>query len=105
MSQSKKRALLAIILFLFSFSVPVLAEEDEITLDQAREYFYCRNFDILINQYEISKAQADLRGAKLLPNPTLSANYTGLETSGLQKGDNTQLTYRIDQLIELGGKR
>lgn len=85
--------------------LPVYAEEDGLTLEQAREYFYSHNFDILANRLEIAKAEADLQGARLLPNPSLSANYTGLETNSLRAGDNTQLIYRIDQLLELGGKR
>jgi cobalt-zinc-cadmium efflux system outer membrane protein len=102
---NKYSVLLIITLFVLSFSLPVFAEESEMTLDQAREYFYSHNFDILIRQFEINKAQADLQGARLLPNPTLSADYTGLVARGLRAGDNTQMSYRIDQLIELGGKR
>ena len=85
-------------------ALPAYAEE-EVTLAQALEYFYTNNYDILINKYEIDKASADLLGSKLLPNPTFSTNYTGLETSSVSYGDNTQRIFRIDQLIELGGKR
>ncbi|MCG6534028.1 MAG: TolC family protein, partial [Syntrophales bacterium LBB04] len=78
----------------------------QVTLEQALEHFYKNNYDILINKYEIDKASMDLMGAKLLPNPNLSVGYTGLESNRkLSTGDNSQSTYRIDQLIELAGKR
>lgn len=104
---SKHHRLFALLIALLAIMLPhpVYAEEAELTLDQAREYFFHQNQDILIHHYEIAKAGADVQGARLLPNPSLSANYTGLETSGLRAGDNTQKTYRIDQLMELGGKR
>lgn len=97
--------LFIVVIFCCCISRPVLADDPEVTLDQARAYFLNHNFDILINQYEVKKAEADLQGAKLLPNPNFSVNYTGRETSGLRAGDNIQSTYRVDQLIELGGKR
>jgi Outer membrane protein len=84
--------------------IPGLSFGEEIDLDQALSLFYKNNYDILINRYEIDKTQADFIGAKLLPNPNLSVNYTGLEPE-IKRGDNSQLTLRIDQLIELGGKR
>jgi outer membrane protein, heavy metal efflux system len=80
--------------------------EEEVTLGQALDYFYKHNYDLLINKYEIDKASSDLRGAKLLPNPNVSFDYTGVETNrSLSTGNNTQSTFRIDQLIELAGKR
>ncbi len=79
---------------------------EEITLDQAMELFYQNNFDILINRYEIDKSYADYVGAKLLPNPRLFLDRTGMDLSNrLANGDNTQDTIRIEQLIETGGKR
>jgi cobalt-zinc-cadmium efflux system outer membrane protein len=105
-SERYRLVILAIVLICcFCLPAIILADSTEMTLDQAREFFLKHNFDILINQYEIKKSEADLQGAKLFPNPALSVNYTGLETSGLRIGDNTQSTYRLDQLIELGGKR
>ncbi len=99
-------------LFVFFLLIPLSvlprnAEAEEIHFEQALELFYKNNYDILINRYEIDKAYADYVGAKLRPNPTLSANMIGI---GYQRGyprftDDTQFTVRIDQLIELGGKR
>ena len=83
-----------------------LETEQELTLEQALDSFFKNNYDILVNKYEIDKATADLMGAKLLPNPSLSMDYTGLETNrSLSAGANGQQTFRIDQLIELAGKR
>ncbi|HAM52031.1 MAG TPA: hypothetical protein DCP92_15590 [Nitrospiraceae bacterium] len=97
-----------VIFFVFaSFFLGVIAVRgEEISLGQALELFYKNNYDILINKYEIDKAYGDYVGAKLLPNPNLSLSGIGLKTQGLpRRSDDTQLTAKIDQLIELGGKR
>jgi cobalt-zinc-cadmium efflux system outer membrane protein len=95
---------LSIVLCLFSAQAVFAAPE--ITDNEALEAFYRYNYDILINKYEIDKAYADAVTAKLLPNPNLSVNYVGNQIRLLpQAGDNTQLTLRLEQLIELGGKR
>jgi outer membrane protein, heavy metal efflux system len=98
---------LAVFVFVINVSETCAAETiSEVTLEQALDYFYQHNYDIIINRYEIDKASSDLVGAKLLPNPNLSIGYTGRETNRtLATGDNSQSTYRIDQLIELAGKR
>ncbi len=84
----------------------IAAETEEVTLEQALDYFYKHNYDLLINKYEIDKASSDLRGAKLLPNPNVSFDYTGMDANrSLSAGNNTQSTFRVDQLIELAGKR
>lgn len=80
------------------------AAEEVITLSQALEQFYANNYDILIHKYETDKSYADFVGAKLFPNPTFSFESTGHETN-FQTGENTQQILRLDQLIELGGKR
>ncbi len=86
-------------------SLPVAAE-DEVSLDQAVEQFYKNNFDVLISKYEIDKAYGDYIGSRLRPNPNLSFNYTFIQLKDFpHAGDNTQTVTRIDQLIELGGKR
>jgi outer membrane protein, heavy metal efflux system len=96
---------LFLILIFFSFVPSALGEE--ITLDQALDIFYKNNYDILISRYEIDKTYAEYVGAKLRPNPVLSANAQGLSFYKVypQRSDETQLTLRIDQLIETAGKR
>jgi cobalt-zinc-cadmium efflux system outer membrane protein len=94
------------LLLALSLPAAALAIDDEIPLNRALEQFYKNNYDILINKYEIDKAEADFVGTKLLPNPSLSFNYIGLGLSSFPNaGDNTQMTVRLDQLIELGGKK
>ena len=109
MIKTKKiRTVLAVaVLVLYVLSPPRASAADvEISLDKALELFYAHNYDILISRYDIDKASADLIGAKLLPNPVFSTNYIGNELNHFpQAGDNTQLTIRLDQLIELGNKR
>lgn len=85
-----------------------LIELKDITLEDALAAFYKNNYDILISRYEVDKSYADYIGSKMLPNPSLSFNYIGFDAHNigrLSPGDNTQLTVRLDQLIELGGKR
>ncbi len=84
-----------------------LAGAREITLDRALELFYRNNIDIIIHRYELDKATAEAVGARLLPNPSLSFDYTDIQfgRGGVFIGDNTQWTARLDQLIEIGGKR
>jgi outer membrane protein, heavy metal efflux system len=84
---------------------PLQAEDAaEVSLEKALEIFYAQNYDIIIHRYEIDKSYGDYVAAKIVPNPFFSVNYTGLGP-GFSKMDNTQLIYRLDQLIELGGKR
>jgi outer membrane protein, heavy metal efflux system len=97
---------LGLVLTWFLVYWPGLAAAEEIDLNQALEKFYQNNYDILINRFEIDKSQADLVGAKLRPNPNFSVNYTGLDPQTPPvANDNTQWTFRLDQLFELGGKR
>jgi len=86
------------------FCSSVVATAQEITLEQALDLFYTNNYDILINRYEIEKAYGDLAAAKIIPNPNISVGYTGY-TTGYARTDNTVNVYRLEQLIELGGKR
>ena len=83
---------------------PSVVRAEEITLEKALEVFYTNNYDIIISRYETDKAQADLITARLFPNPNASVNYAGF-SSGFNRTDTTQQIYRLDQLIELGGKR
>jgi cobalt-zinc-cadmium efflux system outer membrane protein len=88
-------------------AVTALAGTREITLDRALELFYRNNFDIIIHKYEVDKATAEVVGARLLSNPSVSFDYTDIQfgRGGIFIGDNTQWTVRLDQLIEIGGKR
>lgn len=95
-------AQLLLLLVLTAFSAQAL--EGDVTLEQALERFYAYNYDILISKYDIDKSYGDFITAKLRPNPNFSFNYIGLSPKD-GSTDNSQLTARLDQLIELGGKR
>jgi cobalt-zinc-cadmium efflux system outer membrane protein len=103
----KSLFIVGLLILLLFYLPPDLAKGEEINLEQALDLFYKNNHDILISKFEIDKAYADYVGAKLRPNPTLSLNAIGLDYyKGFpQRADETQVTARIDQLIELGGKR
>ena len=100
----KDRRMLMLLLTVMLFCCGAHAGAQEVTLDQALDLFYTNNYDILINRYEIDKAYGDLAAAKIIPNPNISVNYTGYST-GYARTDNTANVYRLDQLIEIGGKR
>jgi outer membrane protein, heavy metal efflux system len=93
-----------LILFAALFTCFECASAGEITLGEALELFYKNNYDIIINRYEIDKARGDYVAARIIPNPDFSVNYTGVRP-GAYRADFTQLIYRLNQLIELGGKR
>ena len=105
--QGSKTAIFFIVfLIVVLFSAAPLVQGEEVNLEQALQLFYKNNYDILINKYEIDKAYGDVVGAKLFPNPNFSFSSTGLKfNDGIKKSDDTQMTYAIQQLIELGGKR
>jgi outer membrane protein, heavy metal efflux system len=94
---------MSILMFSFFFLAdPVHCQE--ISLEQAIELFYKNNYDIIINRYEIDKSYGDYVAAKIIPNPSMSVNFTGYNAS-LNRTDFTQQIFRIDQLLEIGGKR
>ncbi|MBA4418351.1 MAG: hypothetical protein C0392_10650 [Syntrophus sp. (in: bacteria)] len=102
---SKKRRVYITILWVTLFACFFeYAQAGEIPLHEAVELFYKNNYDIIINRYEIDKAHGDYIAARIIPNPNLSTEYTGLRP-GLYRGEYTQLKIRLEQLIELGGKR
>jgi len=84
-----------------------LAFSEEISLFDAIKLLRERNYDFKISLYEIKKSQGAYLQAGLLQNPTLSVNYTGLNFGEhiLYDTGNTLFSARIDQPIELGGKR
>ena len=94
-------------LLLITVAVSSLAYGAEITLEDALSLFYQNNYDIIVSKYEVDRAYADYVTAKLRPNPNLTVGYTNLAMSQWKtnRWDNTQLTVRIDQLIETAGKR
>jgi cobalt-zinc-cadmium efflux system outer membrane protein len=79
-----------------------------INLSEAIKIFKEKNYDVKIAAYEIKKSEGAYIQAGLLLNPALSINYTGLSVGGknlIYDTDNTLLSVRFEQPLELGGKR
>jgi len=78
-----------------------------ISLSEAIKIFKEKNYDVKIAAYEIKKSEGAYIQAGLLLNPALSINYTGLSFGKnlIYDTDNTLLSARFEQPLELGGKR
>lgn len=76
-------------------------------MKEALKLFYKSNYELLVNKYDVDKAYADYIGSKLYPNPSVLVGNIGHNfSSGYPSvNPNTQTTVRIEQLIELGGRR
>ncbi|GAB6072917.1 TolC family protein [Venenivibrio stagnispumantis] len=94
--------ILLITIFLFRFSLGA-----EINLKEALSLIKEKNYDSKINFLEIKKNEGSYIQSGLFQNPTLSVNYTGLSFGRniVYDTGNTLFSVRIDQPIELGGKR
>ncbi len=93
--------------FIFVLLFVSFAFSEEISLFKAIKILREKNYDFKISLYEIKKSEGAYLQAGLFQNPTLSVNYTGL-TFGkniLYDTGNTMFSARVDQPIELGGKR
>jgi cobalt-zinc-cadmium efflux system outer membrane protein len=77
-----------------------------VTKENARKLFLSNNLMLLAARYHLTSSEADLIAAKLFPNPQLSfnASFIDLSKKPIDYGASQQ-SYRLDQLIELGGKR
>ncbi|SNZ13975.1 TolC family protein [Hydrogenobacter hydrogenophilus] len=93
--------------FIFVLLFVSFAFSEEISLFKAIKLLRDKNYDFKISLYEIKKSEGAYLQAGLFQNPTLSVNYTGLNFGKniLYDTGNTLLSARIDQPIELGGKR
>ncbi|HEY3275982.1 MAG TPA: TolC family protein [Syntrophorhabdaceae bacterium] len=98
---------IVMIILLLSVMCAGNAMSEEITMEDGLAIFYLNNYDIIVSKYEVDRAYADFVTARLRPNPNLTMAYTNLAMSKWQtnRWDNTQMTVRIDQLIETAGKR
>ena len=76
-------------------------------MKEALKLFYKSNYELLVNKYNVDKAYADYIGSKLYPNPSILVGNIGHNfASGYPSvNQNTQTTVRLEQLIELGGRR
>ncbi len=86
--------------------VPAPASDKEmltLTVNEAMALFLSRNLDLLMAQYGIDSAKGLEVTAKLFPNPNLSVDLTGSTTQSFH--DVGGVSFRVDQLFELAGKR
>jgi cobalt-zinc-cadmium efflux system outer membrane protein len=79
------------------------AETLSLTVDDAMALFLKQNLDLLIAQYGIDSAKGLEVTSKLFPNPNLSVDLTGSTTQSFR--DVGAVSFRVDQLFELAGKR
>jgi outer membrane protein TolC len=89
-----------------------LAETNTLSLAQARQAAFERNWDLLAAKSGLDAAQAQLLVAKEFPNPTFSYStakigpHEGGTLLGNGLGDRSYDTiFAVNQLIEIGGKR
>jgi cobalt-zinc-cadmium efflux system outer membrane protein len=82
---------------------PPGAETLSLTVDEAMALFLKQNLDLLIAQYGIDSAKGLEVTSKLFPNPNLSVDLTGSTTRSFH--DVGVVSFRVDQLFELAGKR
>ncbi|MGE5342136.1 MAG: TolC family protein [Candidatus Omnitrophota bacterium] len=96
----------SVVLFFHGFDIPAFCEEP-VSLQKASEIFCRHNFDLLWSRFEIDKATGDYLAARAIPNPTFSSSYTAIEIGDgkLHLTDSCLLNLRLDQLLEMGGKR
>jgi cobalt-zinc-cadmium efflux system outer membrane protein len=83
-----------------------------LSLAQAKETAFERNWDLLAAKSGIDSATAQLIVAKEFPNPTASWStaYIGIHASGTTQGNgiwqrNYDTIFAVNQLIEIAGKR
>lgn len=97
-----------------------------LTLDQAEKLFISKNLNVLAGRYNVSAQQALVLQARLLINPTLylegnlfnpnNPHYSGGDTTTRKSflpwhlfekpnGNNGELLWNFQQLIQLAGKR
>lgn len=67
--------------------------------------FLERNYDAVIQRYEIEKAKADTTTASLRPNPVFSTSLTYLNYRNIGNYSNLQHSISISQEIETANKR
>ncbi|MEJ5172451.1 MAG: TolC family protein [Hydrogenothermaceae bacterium] len=78
---------------------------DPLTFQEGLELLVKRNYDAVIQKYEIEKSKADIITASLKPNPTFSFNSTYIDFKNIGDSSSRQDSFRIDQEIETAGKR
>ncbi|MEZ0323766.1 MAG: TolC family protein [Hydrogenothermaceae bacterium] len=78
---------------------------DPLTFQEGLELLIKKNYDAVIQKYEIEKSKADIITASLRPNPTFTFNSTYINFKNFGNYSSRQDSFRIDQEIETAGKR
>lgn len=87
-------------------AVPSQQETLAVSLSDARAIFLKNNLHLLAARYHLTASEADLVAAKLFPNPQFAVNTSFIDIASRPVDYSaSQTTFRIDQLIELWGKR
>ncbi|WP_121966612.1 TolC family protein [Myroides sp. N17-2] len=82
--------------------------------ESAEAMFLEQNLDLIAKNLEISQAEAQLLQARLWPNPTFEVSEVNFwKTSGIEEqpklignwGESQQYAFRVEQMIQTGGKR
>lgn len=91
---------------IFSILVCVyVAYAESLTFDKGLGLLLEKNYDALIQRYEIDKAKADTITASLRPNPVFSTNLTYLNYRNIRDYSNLQHAVSLSQEIETADKR
>lgn len=100
-----------LLLFLVLITRATFAQTDTLSLNlnQAENLFLKNNFDLLVSNYDIDKAKAEIITAKLFENPTLEYEnlFYNHETKKFLQTSYAygQFAGSISQLFKLAGKR
>jgi len=88
------------------FGSVALADEKPLTmtLADALELFRRQNLQLVAERFQVEAGRADILTAGLFPNPQLSVNWTFIDPRAEQLA-GSQITARLDFLIETAGKR
>jgi cobalt-zinc-cadmium efflux system outer membrane protein len=80
----------------------------KLSIDDALSIAGARNQGLAMAREAAARADASLTGASLRPNPSITASTNGFAFSrdaGSSWIDNQELTFRVEQELEIGGRR
>lgn len=92
-----------ILLSSIAFSDVNAQESRVLTFDQYLENVKKSNIDYLVERYNVDIADANVKAAKIFPDPELSVSYTDNQNKRLQMGYG--IDAELSYTLELGGKR
>ncbi|MGL4582651.1 MAG: TolC family protein, partial [Flavobacterium sp.] len=104
---------------LCALSLGSFAQDDNkktliLSKESAEAMFLEQNLDLIAKNLEISQAEAQLLQARLWPNPTFEVSEVNFwRTSDIEEqpklignwGESQQYAFRVEQMIQTGGKR